>query len=60
MAEIKCNLGSGSEITSAGHAHLCGHCGQEIERGLFDCEVDRDHDFGLCDACIAAGVNLNQ
>jgi hypothetical protein len=32
-------------------------CGALIGRGDFDCELDRDHDFGLCDKCVLEAAN---
>lgn len=35
------------------HRHLCNGCGRIIESGSdFDCEVERDHGWALCDACV--------
>ena len=36
------------------HKHSCLNCDKVIAEGNFDCELDRDHDFALCDEC--AGV----
>jgi hypothetical protein len=47
------------ETSQPGHKHLCPSCGKATAEGQFDCEVDRDHDYELCDECAAAGVNLN-
>ena len=33
------------------HKHICLSCDRVIEEGNFDCELDRDHDFCLCDEC---------
>ena len=58
---------AGSEITMAevivilkgtGHVHTCPGCGDTTNIGAFDCEQNTDHDYELCDACVAAGVTL--
>jgi len=36
-----------------GHKHTCLDCNRVIGTGGGDCDVDRDHDFGYCDACAA-------
>lgn len=46
-------------LEQEGHSHLCAACGRAYEHGLFDCEIDRDHNYGLCAACAAKGINLN-
>lgn len=33
------------------HKHLCTRCGATIAEGDFDCDLDEDHDFELCDHC---------
>lgn len=33
------------------HKHTCLSCDKVIDEGLFDCELDEDHDFALCDDC---------
>jgi hypothetical protein len=33
------------------HKHTCLRCGKVIAEGNFDCELDRDHDWALCDDC---------
>lgn len=38
------------------HKHTCLNCGAVTAEGDFDCEVDRDHDFDLCDACASPSV----
>ena len=50
---------SGDWAVEPGHKHLCPACGKVTEEGEFDCELDKDHDYELCDECTAAGINLN-
>lgn len=33
------------------HKHTCRDCDRVIAEGNFDCELDADHDFALCDEC---------
>jgi len=42
-----------------GHAHRCLNCDAIIAEGQFDgCELDADHDWALCPACVARGVDV--
>lgn len=41
------------------HIHYCLRCGDEISRGDFDCELNRNHDYALCDDCVDSGVDPN-
>jgi hypothetical protein len=37
------------------------NCAAQVGTGDEDsCEVNEDHDFQLCDDCVARGVNLNE
>ena len=40
------------------HKHLCLLCGDVIEEGDFDCEVDADHDFAVCIKHLDVDVTL--
>lgn len=44
------------EPDESGHAHLCLDCDVVIERGDFDCARDEDHDFAVCEYCIAEEI----
>lgn len=33
------------------HKHFCLRCETVVEEGEFDCEIDADHDYCLCDRC---------
>ncbi len=35
------------------HKHLCIECETVLDEGDFDCEIDADHDFAMCDECEA-------
>lgn len=37
--------------TNMAHKHTCLNCDVVIEEGNFDCELDRDHDYRVCDDC---------
>jgi len=39
------------------HKHTCLNCDAVIEEGNFDCELDRDHDWSLCDKCAAVRLS---
>jgi hypothetical protein len=41
----------GHEETAMAHAHTCHDCGAVLEVGDFDCEVEDDHRYGLCERC---------
>lgn len=40
------------------HRHTCLACGQVIAESYnFECEVEADHDYELCDDCLAVRLN---
>lgn len=42
------------------HMHFCRECGATIETGVnfeFDCDIEADHDFGLCNDCERVDVS---
>lgn len=41
------------------HKHLCLNCGAIVAEDEFDCELDTDHDYELCERCIADGVTAD-
>jgi len=40
------------------HKHTCLNCSKVIEEGDFDCELDADHDYSLCDECYCHGCGV--
>lgn len=42
------------------HAHLCYDCSQIIDEQDFDCALDADHDFALCDRCAERDRTLQE
>jgi hypothetical protein len=41
------------------HAHTCRNCGVVLSVGPFDCGVEDDHEYGICDRCAGMQEGLD-